>query len=187
MKPCHICDGDRDRRIAVDRFIAADLTVSEIDRRLKTMDWDAPHGSVKEHRNHWLKSLPTTDEDVMRRIVGPKSTRDKDLARMVRDETVARIEDGDLLPTIREGLQAQALLDRRDERKQDRELALGLARMLNPGGGRQGPPREVIDVTHTGERQPERLAGGAILGSEPTPRRQPAFIGGNSPRPPIES
>jgi len=54
-----------------------------------------------------------------------------DLAALVRDNVFARVEEGTLEPSLSEGLRAQEMLDRRDERKGDRDMMLTLAGLLS--------------------------------------------------------
>ena len=59
-----------------------------------------------------------------------KPTSGTDLASLVRDYTFSAIENGELLPTLSEGLWAQEILDRRQEKGADRDLAMTLASIL---------------------------------------------------------
>lgn len=56
-----------------------------------------------------------------------------DLAMLVRDYVHSAVKEGDLTPTLAEGLRAQEMIDRRQEKGADREVALQLAGIL--GGG----------------------------------------------------
>lgn len=67
-----------------------------------------------------------------------------DLAELVRDKTLADVKSGKLKPTLQHGLLAQSMIDKREERAADRQLAIRLARML---GGRVPPDGVIIDVT----------------------------------------
>jgi len=67
-----------------------------------------------------------------------------DLAELVRDKTLAEVKSGKLKPTLQHGLMAQQMIDKREERAADRQLAIRLARML---GGRTPPQGVIIDVT----------------------------------------
>ena len=59
-----------------------------------------------------------------------KPTSGTDLASLVRDYTFSAIENGELLPTLSEGLRAQEILDKRQEKGADRDLAMTLASIL---------------------------------------------------------
>jgi len=53
-----------------------------------------------------------------------------DLASLVRDQVAALVDAGQLTPTLSEGLRAQEIIDRRQEKSSDRELTLALAGIL---------------------------------------------------------
>ncbi len=65
-----------------------------------------------------------------------------DLASLVRDYVHSAVEQGMLTPTLAEGLRAQEMIDRRQEKGADREIALTLAGIL--GGG---TTYQVIEAT----------------------------------------
>lgn len=56
-----------------------------------------------------------------------------DLAGLVRDYVHSAVQEGLMMPTLAEGLRAQEMIDRRQEKGADREIALTLAGIL--GGG----------------------------------------------------
>jgi hypothetical protein len=53
-----------------------------------------------------------------------------DLAGLVRDYVHSAVEQGLMTPTLAEGLRAQEMIDRRQEKGADREIALQLAGVL---------------------------------------------------------
>lgn len=53
-----------------------------------------------------------------------------DLAVIVRDYVQSAVESGEMAPTLAEGLRAQEMIDRRQEKGADREIALQLAGIL---------------------------------------------------------
>jgi hypothetical protein len=65
-----------------------------------------------------------------------------DIAELVAKRAADGIADGTLRVTTAHGLQAQAMIDRRLDKRRDRELAISLARML--GGGMAVPERLVV-------------------------------------------
>lgn len=67
-----------------------------------------------------------------------------DFATLVRHAAAEKLAAGELRITTQDGLQAQALLDKREEKKKDRELYVSIGRML---GGQGGPAPVIIDVT----------------------------------------
>ena len=79
-----------------------------------------------------------TSAELARRTAGMAPA---DVATLVQEEVVRKLQDGTARVTVQHGLQAQALLDRREERKQDRQLAITLARMLHA----PRPPAEMVE------------------------------------------
>jgi hypothetical protein len=76
--------------------------------------------------------------------------RNEDLATLVRDQARRALLSGRLQVTTKDGLMAQNLLDKREERAKDRDFMLNLAQLLS-GGGRAAPQDLIegtaIDVT----------------------------------------
>lgn len=68
-----------------------------------------------------------------------------DLAAVVAKKTLRRLASGELVPTLRDGLIAQQLLDRREEKAQDRQFMLSLARAL--AGGGTATPQTLLPAT----------------------------------------
>ena len=61
-----------------------------------------------------------------------------DVAEMVRDKVANELAQGKLRVNVKDGLTAQALIDRREEKRASREFMLNLAQLLS-GGGKQTP------------------------------------------------
>lgn len=59
-----------------------------------------------------------------------------DLASLVRDYVHTAVQEGIMTPTLAEGLRAQEMIDRRQEKGADREVALTLAAILGGGDAR---------------------------------------------------
>lgn len=72
---------------------------------------------------------------------GPRQP--KDLAAMVRDSAIEGLEKGELQVTIQHGLQAQQMIENRENKEKDRELMIALARVL---GGAVPPPQVIISA-----------------------------------------
>ena len=70
-------------------------------------------------------------------------TSERDLAAAVRDAAKQRLENGEIRPTLRDGLAAQALLDRREEKQRDRNFMLSLARLTS--GSSHEVPAHIIE------------------------------------------
>lgn len=161
LPQCGICDGDQQRRQAIDRALAQGKYPTLIEREMRGLDYRVKSETVTKHRDHYLARLKTTQHELMAQLTG-QYAQQPDLAVLVRDDVRRRVEDGELHPSVQQGLMAQSMLDRREERAQDRELALGLARLLSGGG--EAAPARVIDGSHTrlpervGDRRPDRVA-----------------------------
>ena len=90
-----------------------------------------------------------------RRTPGDKvELAQKDLAILVRDRVAKELDELEI--TVKDGLMAQQLLDRREETRRDREFMINLARLLT-GGGASAPAGlveegVVIDVTPSDNR-----------------------------------
>lgn len=67
-----------------------------------------------------------------------------DLASLVQSQVISLVEAGHLTPTLAEGLRAQEIIDRRQEKSSDRELTLALAGIL---GGAPLLETTVVDIT----------------------------------------
>ena len=80
-----------------------------------------PHERLRQHAINVMKKQQKTI----------KATGD--LAGLVRDYVHSAVEEGLMTPTLAEGLRAQEMIDRRQEKGADREVALTLAGIL--GGG----------------------------------------------------
>lgn len=87
-----------------------------------------------------------------------------DLAQAVRDAAKKRLDDGELKPNLRDGLAAQALLDRREEKQKDRTFMLSLARLTS------GSAAEIPENIVVFEGESHRLDEGDSyrVGSEPS-------------------
>jgi len=67
---------------------------------------------------------------------------DDDLAAVVVSKTLRSLAAGSLKPTLRDGLTAQQLLDRRAEKAADRRFMLNLAQAM--AGGGYAPPQKLL-------------------------------------------
>lgn len=77
-----------------------------------------------------------------------------DLASLVRDHVHAAVEQGLMTPTLAEGLRAQEMIDRRQEKGADREVALTLAGILGGGTTYQVIEATEIKPISGGEMEP---------------------------------
>jgi hypothetical protein len=89
--------------------------------------------------NHKRSHLTDPHERLRQQAVNVMKKQQKtikatgDLAGLVRDYVHSAVEEGLMTPTLAEGLRAQEMIDRRQEKGADREVALTLAGIL--GGG----------------------------------------------------
>ena len=73
---------------------------------------------------------------------------DGDLASLVRNQVNLMLEDGILIPTLAEGLRAQEIIDRRNEKSTDRDLTIMLAQVLGGVAVIEGTAHEVnMEIT----------------------------------------
>lgn len=79
-----------------------------------------------------------------------------DLASLVRDQVMTLVDAGHLTPTLAEGLRAQEIIDRRQEKHSDRELTLALAGIL--GGSSLVEGTAVLVEDDEGARGAEELS-----------------------------
>lgn len=68
-----------------------------------------------------------------------------DLAKLVSNYVYKMVENGDVIPTLSEGLRAQEMIDRRKEKNADRELAISMAGILGGVYMVEGTAMEVLD------------------------------------------
>lgn len=68
-----------------------------------------------------------------------------DLAKLVSNYVYKMVENGDVIPTLSEGLRAQEMIDRRKEKNADRELAISMAGVLGGVYMVEGTAMEVTD------------------------------------------
>jgi hypothetical protein len=89
----------------------------------------------KHKREHLTEDHERLRINAIKRLKAQKKTikASGDLAVLVRDYVNQAVEQGELTPTLAEGLRAQEMIDRRQEKGADREIALQLAGIL--GGG----------------------------------------------------
>lgn len=69
---------------------------------------------------------------------------DGDLATLVRNQVNLMLEDGIIMPTLSEGLRAQEIIDRRNEKSTDRDLTIMLAQVLGGVAVIEGTAKEVV-------------------------------------------
>lgn len=91
-------------------------------------------------RAHGLEPSTPSPESAPDTIDSGEVALSDDLAAVVVKKTLRRMASGELQPSLRDGLIAQQLIDRREEKAADRQFMLSLARAL-AGGGYEAPSR----------------------------------------------
>jgi len=146
---------------------AAERRTCSIDKDARKMDWVAArHLEGKsflqmEKMSEAADAVPKMKRETMarhiRECIGISANRSEvmkaaaevreageasksDVASLVQEQVVEKLEAGEARVTVQHGLQAQQLLDRRAERAKDRELAVTLARLLHTAA----PPEDAI-------------------------------------------
>lgn len=147
-------------------------TVAETMRWMASIDLDVPHRNTFSHhkRQHMMAEFERQREAAAKRLSeSRKQIKGKagDLAALVRDNVFARVEAGELDPTLSEGLRAQAMIDARNERGADRDLMIQLAGLLS---GATAPVALLADGTtidgefrEVGEREEDEAAFAALI------------------------
>lgn len=111
-------------------------TIADAMRWMESTGLDVPHRNTFSHhkRSHMMAEYERQREAAAKKLnESRKQIKGKagDLAALVRDNVFARVEEGDLQPTLAEGLRAQEMLDRRSEKGADRDLMIQLAGLLS--------------------------------------------------------
>lgn len=86
-----------------------------------------------------------------------------DMALLVRAAAVAKIKAGELRISTQDGLAAQALIDKREEKRKDREVIVQIGRLLAQGAA---PPPMVtegeyteLDINEEAQEEPLLIGG----------------------------
>lgn len=154
---CSICS-DPQRREYVNRQLAQGLTYNAIEVRSRTQGAQEAglkpikSETVKRHVTVCLANVPagnTARTPAVMEVARLSAKQDigeggDDIARMVQKRTAEMLRDPDsnMRMTVRDGLAAQSLLDRREEKRKDRELAHAVARAML---AHLGPPAHLIE------------------------------------------
>lgn len=136
----------------VNEMLALDMSANAIEHACKAKGRAIKRETVKRHLEQCLGNVrPRPNPIAVRKVAkAPTATQvEKDLAKLVQQKAIEGLQSGDLKVTVKDGLAATALLDKREARIEDQRFMLGLARLLS-GGGQAGPTEDqpvVIDVT----------------------------------------
>ena len=119
----------------VNELIAKGYSSPRIRQEVKLAGFTVALRTVARHRR-----LCVVDE-----TTAQVEARNEDLAVLVRDQVRRGVLNGSIGLKARDGMAAQALIDRREEKAADRSFMLNLAQLLSGGG--KAAPVTVIDVT----------------------------------------
>lgn len=128
---CHVC-----RSPLVDlinKRIAQGMSDIAVSNWLKDEGAYISRITIGKHKREHLTSAHETARIEAAKVLKKQQGTIKfkgDLAGLVRDQVMSLVEAGQLTPTLAEGLRAQEIIDRRQEKNSDRELTLALAGIL---------------------------------------------------------
>ena len=128
---CHVCRSPLVELI--NKRITQGMSDIAISNWLKDEGAYVSRVTIGKHKREHL-----TSEHESARIEAAKTLKKQqgtikfngDLASLVRDQVVTLVESGQLMPSLTEGLRAQEIIDRRQEKNSDREFTLALAGIL---------------------------------------------------------
>lgn len=155
---------DPTKHRVVDDLLALGLSATKIEAVMKSKKMPIKGETVSRHLRDCLGGVrPASASAVTIAPSDPKkgaplsmavppenaTARERDLARLVQQKAAEGVANGTLSVTVKDGLAATAILDKREARMEDRRFMLGLARLLSGAGmsGPQGDDPNVIDVT----------------------------------------
>lgn len=133
---CSICR-NKVRRSVIDAAMDKGVSNAAIQRDMAETGWKIGLLPLSRHRRHYVSAL----------TVSSTKRRGNDLAVIVRDRTIQAIEDGRLSiedeswKNVGPGLKAQDVLDRRENKTNDRKTMLAIAAMLT---GTQAVPAALL-------------------------------------------
>lgn len=122
----------------VNAMLDAGAAYSEVERTLRASGLTITRQTISMHARGCSKPVLAPALAVAR---SPQARQD--FATLVQQRTQELLEAGDLQVTVRDGLAATAIIDKRDEKAKDREFVLNLARLISGAG--QGAPVTIID------------------------------------------
>lgn len=144
--PCSLCHGPLGPMI--NEMLALGMSLRQIEKASREKKRPVKSETVGRHLHQCLNDVrpevnPTAvvQATVAKAKPGtsPKEARvARDLAKVVQEKAVEGILTGQLKVTVKDGLAATAILDKRDARQEDRRFLVGLARLLS-GAGNPAP------------------------------------------------
>jgi hypothetical protein len=132
-------------------MLAAGMSPNAIEGELRSSGRALKRETITAHRRECLANDAVGHHELQ--LLGDAVERDEydsdarfrhDLAVIVQRRAIRALERGAIGVTTAHGLKAQAIIDRRAERRQDHAFLVNLARLLS-GAGQLGP-RELDDT-----------------------------------------
>ena len=142
---CHVC---RSPLIdLINRRMAEGMSDTDISKWLSTEGQYVSRITLGKHKREHLttehEGARIRAAEILKKQQGTIKYKG-DLASLVQSQVISLVEAGHLTPTLAEGLRAQEIIDRRQEKSSDRELTLALAGIL---GGAPLLEATVVDIT----------------------------------------
>lgn len=123
-RPCSSCDSPFAREL--DRQLRADVPLTVLSAWTRAQGSAISRNALARHRR-----------DHIGRVTAPgRKPVSDDLLAAIRDDAAARLADGEIRATVKDGIAAQRGIDAREAREKDRDWQLRLALVLS---GRASP------------------------------------------------
>lgn len=141
---CGICSSDR--APIINALLAANRSGAWIETEMRRLDKPTKGETIRKHLRRCLNNDASSNAGLLQdAAAGKKVSSNADFAEAVRAEANRLLAAGKLQIRTEHGLSAQALLDRRAEKRADRQLMVEMARLLSGGAaGVLSAPDEVI-------------------------------------------
>lgn len=101
---------------------------------LKTEGYYISRNTLGKHkREHLTTPYESARIEAVKKMEQAQKTikaTHRDLATLVRDFVFSEVETGAMAPTLSEGLRAQEMIDKRNDKTADRDLMVSLAQIL---------------------------------------------------------
>ena len=144
--PCTLCNGPLGPM--VNEMLALGMSLRQIERTSREKKRPVKSETVGRHLAQCLggvrpQSNPSavvvaTTQKAKPGVPAKEAKVARDLAKVVQEKAVEGILNGELKVTVKDGLAATAILDKRDARQEDKRFLIGLARLLS-GAGNPAP------------------------------------------------
>lgn len=151
---CGICHGNQERRRFVNDSLSQGKYQTDIEAESKVLGLNVKRETIRKHVNvciaNGIDKLLTPPK--LGKQAGPSAVvpttgvalpDSDDFATLVKARAVAALKAGELRVSTQDGLAAQALLDKREDRRKDRDVFVRVGLML--AGQLSGPPPIAIE------------------------------------------